>query len=861
MLPEGPSPGSEPRDRPTPATPGGIRVPSDAAAPPPIPDHELIRLIARGSYGEVWLARSALGTLRAVKIVHRQTFWHDHPFEREFKGIQRFEPISRSHEGLVDILQVGRGDGFFYYVMELADRAEGRDQRSEVGGQRSASSKPDSEPETPSSVLCPSPFALRATADRPSSVLSSYLPRTLTSELQSRGRLPAADAVRIGLTLTGALEHLHGHGLVHRDVKPSNVIFVEGVPKLADIGMVAEVSEARSYVGTEGFIPPEGPGSAQADLYSLGKLLYEIGTGKDRHEFPALPPDLDTLPDKPALIELNVILLKACDPDPRQRHASAAAMRAELELLQQGGSVRRRRVTQHRFALARQAALVLGGLALLGVLGFLLVNALKRPAPGAAANPVDPISIFVLPFRHSAPGPMRAESWELPTDVCLCGRLTDAFIDALPLVPGIRTGPRKSGWIRYDEDQVRRELVRTNDTRYLLTGRVDHTNEALRLVLRLYERQNRIPTWAETFAGTTNEVVNLEQRAINAIARRFDRPVPEEVQRQIDRTLSNNLAAYRQLLLARTLYPSGTKTNWQQALANYSQAVNLDTRYVAAQVGLMGLRRELGCEQPPRLVQPDMYDRAMRIMALDDTCFAAHLRAANVRLYYDWDWEGAIQEYDRVIATWPDDHLEWSIYFRTLGRTNAARFYHEQMKRLSHPSFYEAIFICYGAMVWREHEEALTAARRLAELYPDSAGTWYVLGRVHLAAGHYREAIDWFEKAAGEGPGSELLGLLGRAYALAGDRARAQELLRKLEDRVRSSDTDPYFLAWIHAGLDQTDQALDRLERAVSYRSEYLIHCDFGGLRTDEAWDGLRDDPRFEALCQKVGMGKDQWPR
>jgi hypothetical protein len=86
-------------------------------------------------------------------------------------------------------------------------------------------------------------------------------------------------------------------------------------------------------------------------------------------------------------------------------------------------------------------------------------------------------------------------------------------------------------------------------------------------------------------------------------------------------------------------------------------------------------------------------------------------------------------------------------------------------------------------------------------------------------------------------------------------------LLRKLEDRVRSSDTDPYFLAWIHAALGQADQALDRLEHAVSYRSEYWVHSDFGGLRTDPAWDGLRDDPRFEALCEKVGMGKGQWPK
>src|SRR5581483_2607118 len=91
-----------------------------------IPDHELIRLIGRGSYGEVWLARSTLGTYRAAKIVYEKTFRHSRPFEREFNGVQKFEPISRSHDGLVDILQVGHNvaDGFFYCVMELGDDVE-----------------------------------------------------------------------------------------------------------------------------------------------------------------------------------------------------------------------------------------------------------------------------------------------------------------------------------------------------------------------------------------------------------------------------------------------------------------------------------------------------------------------------------------------------------------------------------------------------------------------------------------------------------------------------------------------------------------------------------------------------------------
>src|SRR5213594_237372 len=88
-----------------------------------IPDHELIRPIGEGSYGKVWLARNVMGTYRVVKIVYRHTFKEDHPFDREFNGTQKFEPVSRSHEGLVDILQVGRNDqaGYFYYVMELAD--------------------------------------------------------------------------------------------------------------------------------------------------------------------------------------------------------------------------------------------------------------------------------------------------------------------------------------------------------------------------------------------------------------------------------------------------------------------------------------------------------------------------------------------------------------------------------------------------------------------------------------------------------------------------------------------------------------------------------------------------------------------
>ena len=308
-------------------------------AVPLIPEHELLCPIASGAYGWVWLARNTLGVYRAVKIVHRSSFDHARPFEREFAGIKAFEPISRSHEGLVDLLQVGRDDvaGYLYYVMELADDLRGH-----------------GPPQT-------------ASGTAQSALLDSYSPRTLASELKSRSRLPLDECIGIGLSLTGALAYLHSQKLVHRDVKPSNIIFVGGVPKLADVGLVALAGEALSFVGTEGFIAPEGPGTPRADLYSLGIVLYVISTGKSHHAFPEPLSDLGAQQDHAQRLEFDVIVHKACQAEARKRYQTAQEMHDELLLLQQGRSVKRKRAAQRRRALGKKLGLAVGALALMAL--------------------------------------------------------------------------------------------------------------------------------------------------------------------------------------------------------------------------------------------------------------------------------------------------------------------------------------------------------------------------------------------------------------------------------------------------------------------------------------------------------------
>ena len=351
--------------------------------PPAIPDHELLRKIGGGSYGEVWLARNILGGWRAVKIVYRNSFEHDRPFEREFAGIQRFEPISRTHESQVDILHVGRGEGYFYYIMELADDA-GANSKPECRNPKEIQD-PNAEIQTPQGPVQTSGF------DIPSSLVIGhsdlYIPHTLKLELQRRGRLPVDECVQFGLSLSTALAHLHGQGLIHRDVKPSNIIFIKGIPKLADIGLVTDVEATRSFVGTEGFIPPEGPGAVQADLYSLGKVLYEMSMGRNRLDFPALPAHWDELPpdEQAQLLEFNEVLVKACESDPRKRYQSAEQMATELALLQDQRSVRRKRVVERRWAMLKKTGLAVAALAFLLASASLVkvLNREKAPNPEA----------------------------------------------------------------------------------------------------------------------------------------------------------------------------------------------------------------------------------------------------------------------------------------------------------------------------------------------------------------------------------------------------------------------------------------------------------------------------------------------
>ena len=300
---------------------------------PSISDYQLLRIIGEGSFGEVWLASHLpTQTYRAIKLLNKSSAAN---LERELAGLHNYARIAEKYDGLLRIHALGRqADGNWYYVMELGDDELNADNIN-----------PD-----------------------------KYEPKTLASEIKSRGRLPVVECIDLIAVLADSLAYLHRHGLIHRDIKPSNVVFVRGQPKLADIGLVTDIGGTHSFAGTKGYTPPNDHSTKQADVYGLGKVLYEISTGRDRNDYPGLPRDLSRAPDAAKFLELNEVILKACQVKPELRYRSASEMKADLALLQSGRSLRQMRTAEKRAAVLKYAAMIALPLILVGAAVYIPVS-------------------------------------------------------------------------------------------------------------------------------------------------------------------------------------------------------------------------------------------------------------------------------------------------------------------------------------------------------------------------------------------------------------------------------------------------------------------------------------------------------
>lgn len=264
--------------------------------------YELLGIIGEGAYGAVHLARKG-GRWCAVKCVRRTP---DDPdgmrFAREWRGVQTASrlPSIEGFAAVRDAHMAADGNSFFY-AMDLADDEYG---------------------------LPPSP--------------DHYRPRSLASVIDAEIALPLADCLDIGIRIADALVQLQKRHLVHRDIKPGNILFFGGKATLADVGLLADTREAASLVGTPGYVPPEGPGFTAGDVYGLGRTLWRISTGRPPADA-SLPPCPEAEVESPYFWQWMALLGRATARNPALRHRSAKALLKDLRRLRRTMRMRRHR--------------------------------------------------------------------------------------------------------------------------------------------------------------------------------------------------------------------------------------------------------------------------------------------------------------------------------------------------------------------------------------------------------------------------------------------------------------------------------------------------------------------------------------
>lgn len=241
---------------------------------------KIINICGKGGYGSVYLAENAAGKRVAVKLINTNEK------KRELQGIKNYMPISQQSPYLLSVFHVGMEQNELFLVMEAAD---------------------------------PLPES------------TYYLPDTLSKRLQLYGNISPAEALDIIKKLASAVQVLHKANLIHRDIKPDNIIFVNGEPKLSDPGLICSTEHSITLAGTLGFLPPEcfsgtESNSFQSDIYALGKLFYCIVTGEAPGRFPYMPRDLDF----PVCRKLLPILLKACNTKKKKRYNSIDDFQQDL---------------------------------------------------------------------------------------------------------------------------------------------------------------------------------------------------------------------------------------------------------------------------------------------------------------------------------------------------------------------------------------------------------------------------------------------------------------------------------------------------------------------------------------------------
>lgn len=698
--------------------------------------------------------------------------------------------------------------------------------------------------------------------------------RTLKQLVQQRGAFGAREAALVGLDLTRALAAVHGAGLVHRDVKPHNVMRDDsGRIVLMDFGAGIELDELtegpqRKYVGTPLYMAPElferQRPSPQTDIYSLGILLYHLVTcaypldgssptevrlkhqSSDRRRLRDVRPDLPT--------EFVRIVERAIDPDAAKRYASAGELESDLAQFvvqdERTPAPRAEAATAPPRRWSRRA-LITGALIVTLAAAGLATLAVRSwrgapsaiPAPSAAALH----SLVVLPLRNVSGDPAQ--------DYFVDG-MTDLLTADLSGVSALRVIANSSASSYRNTKKAVSDVGRELRVDGVVEGSVARSGDRVRVTLQVVQAGTNLSLWGASFERQASDAFQLQADIARALIAELRTVLTSGERQRLAQTYVARPDAQDLYLRGRYAMHTYNRDQLKAARAFFERAVQIDPNYALAWSSLSlcyTLLQEWGVLSPAESRRLGVA-AARTALERDPSMFEAHATMAEVLFKFEWNWVEADRHYRQALDANPSFSLgrwQYARFLSAAGRLDEAVAEARRAEEADPLSTDVKGTVAMMLFYQRQYGEAMAKADEALALDPSQQGPHVARARALAGLERFDQAIREMQEGirlSGGQPGQ--LADLGRFYALTGRRAEAETILAQLS---RPQGSQGEFItgqdaAYVQLALGRRDQALAGLEQAVDQHSERILW-----LRVDPKVDALRGEPRFERLIQRIG--------
>jgi serine/threonine protein kinase/Tfp pilus assembly protein PilF len=673
--------------------------------------------------------------------------------------------------------------------------------------------------------------------------------RTLRDLLNEGAPLPLPRTLSFATQMAEGLACAHAAGILHRDLKPGNVmITADDRVKILDFGlaklfgpsahdpeavtMAGDQSRTGLTFGTAGYMSPEqalGKTLDQrSDVFALGVVLFEMATGRPPFDGDTLAAVFDQLLNRrhpaprtlnPALPSLVAAIIdKAIEKDPERRYQSAADLVRDLKRVEPSN--------------ARA----------------------DTPAP-VTPEPKLPSSIVVLPFADMS----------LQKDQeYFCHGLTEEIINMLTTVSGLRVISRTSAFAFQGKDLEVTEIGRRLRVGAALEGSVRKAGDRVRITAQLVNADDGYQLWSKRFDRELSDVFAIQDEIATTIVNELrtglvDTPARiDATPRTPSKRTSFDVGAHDAYLKGMYALNKWTDQSMQRAIADFRQAIDRDPGFAPAHAALaegqIWLYSGLGVLSAAETV-PQARSAVAKALELDPNLADAHRVRGSIAMNHDWDRKGAADGFAKALELSPGSasaHLSNAWRLLLLERQfDDAIVELEEAERLDPLHLQVMTLIGYFHYFRHDFGRAIEQFDRVLGLEPAFAFAHYALGDASTQIGQYDRAFSAFEKAIELGGRSvNHIGVLGYAHGRAGNRDRATALLHELTTRASQGYVPAMWIALIHLGLSDLDGLFGWLDRAFEERDGSLILIT-GAVE----FDPVRDDPRFRSLLARMGLG------